>query len=444
MDPLLAMIVLVGLFVLLLISGMPIAFSLLLSSSISLYISFGLPGLFSVYTALFSAVRNELYVAIPMFTLMAMLLMRSGVGEQIYDCTFKWFGRAKGGLAVSTVIMCTLLAAITGLGGTGVLVAGPLALPQMKKRNYDMKFSLSLIPAGGALGPIIPPSVFMIIISAFTGVSVGKMFLGGVFPGLIIAAGFIVYILFRCWLNPALAPGGEETVPLKEKLTSTIKIYPVLLLLFSVLGVIYTGVATPTEASAVGAFGALICMLINKRFSWKAIKEAAFDSLPVSIMIYWLLIGGGAFSSALTRTGISKMLVDFFNSHNFSLGLLIFIMGLLIPFILGMFIDGPAISVITLPVFVPILALYGAETLLFFGVLFCVSLCIGYITPPFGANLFYLKGLVSSPSMASILGDISMSEIYNCIWPYVACMVIGLLISYLWPASVMWLPSLLH
>ena len=436
MDASTAVIILGSIFIVLLIIGMPIAFTMLLASTISLFLAFGMDGLFSIGAVILNVATNELYLAIPLFTLMAMMLTYSGIVEQIFDTTYKFFGNAKGGLAYLSVAMAAVLAAATGLGGTGVVVIAPLAIPEMIKRKYAKDFMYGLIPAAATLGPIIPPSIVMIVLASYTGESVGAMFLGGIIPGLLIAVGYCLYVAIRCMINPAAAPGMESTVSWGARLKSLVGLIPITLLIVATLGSIYAGIATATEAAGVGATGALIFMIYHGQFNWKNVKDVLNKSLLVSLMVYWLLMGGNSLAVALTRTGISAVINDTIIGMALSPGVLVTVM-VIIGLLLGMFIDAIAIIVITLPIFVPLLQTLHVD-LLWFGVVYTVALCIGYITPPFGANLFYLKGILTGGKIVD--HDVGIMDLYRAAIPYCLVMMLCLIIIMLIPAIITWAP----
>jgi len=427
-------IVILG-FLLLLLLGLPIAFSLISSSIIFILIFWKVDGLYLIGTTIYSVSSKEIYLAIPFFVFLASVLERSGIGEDLYDMFYKWVGRLGGGLAIGAVLICTIIDAISGLGASGIVTIGPIAMKEMSKRGYDKHMSVGCIAAGSALGPLIPPSIIMIIIAGFTGLSVGKLFAAGVIPGLLCSAGFIIYIVIRCFRNPKMGPTIPDDVIItwRDRLISLrLVILPVVLIL-TVMGSIYTGIATPTEGAAVGAFGALFCAVVRGRLTFPNIYAAGIASVKITCMVMWLLIGGSLFATVLNAIGvqetISRMLQDF--GTNYGPNMVLFIT-MLIPFIMGMFIDGAAITVLTMPIFFPVIVSVGIDPLLF-GLLFTINICLGYLTPPFGMNLFYMKGIVSS--------DITMEDIYRSIIPYVAVMIIVLILVVIFPSLALWLPN---
>jgi len=414
-------------------TGLPVAFSLMGISVLFMLIFFGPEPLCLIATSAFSQMRMEIIIAIPLFVFMSIVLQVSGIGEGLYDAMYKWMGRVRGGLAIGTIIASTLIAAMTGLGGTGVIIMGLLALPEMLKRNYNKQLSLGTIVAGGALGPLIPPSAIMVLLGAYSNLSIGKMFIGGIVPGLIMSVIFIIYIAVKAYLNPQIAPALEVElrVTWKEKFLCLRHLILPIVLIIVVLGSLYSGMCTPTEAAGFGAFGALVCTAIHRRLNWDTLKQALSSSLSITVMAIWLLIGGSCYATFLGYAGVR----DFIASA--LLGLPIGNMGIVvlmmvIALVLGMFIDSGAIVVICIPIFMPVIKMMGIDPL-WFGINFTIALIVGYISPPFGMNLFYMKGIAPE--------GITMVDIYRGAVPFCLMMVIVLVICMIFPSITMWLPN---
>lgn len=425
-------LIVVGTLMILLFSGLPVAFSLM-SCALIYTIFFWTPSaLYVASTAILSNLTKDIYLAVPMFIFMALLLEHGGIAEDLFDVMYKFFPEVPGGLAVGTVFMCTLIDAMSGLGGTAVVTIGVLALPEMRKRGYDKNIYLGCIPAGGSLGPLIPPSVLMILIGGMMGLSVGKLFACGMIPGLITSALFMVYIIVRCMLKPALAPSLpiEERLPWRERMASLKGILLPVILVIMVLGSIYTGMATPTEGASIGAVGAALCGIIKKRLTLTNLMTATLASLKINCMVMWLLIGGSMFASMMSATGISALVVSILPGPETPLKALAVMM--IIPFIMGMFMDGAAISVICVPLFGPVVLSMGIEPY-WFGTLFCISLITGYLTPPFGMNLFYTKGIAPP--------DITMGDLYKSVVPYIVIEFCVIILVFIWPDLALWLAS---
>lgn len=418
-----------------LLTGLPVAFCVFGIALLFTLIFLGPAALVMAFNSVFNVTTTDIFIAIPLFILMATVLQFSGIASALYALMYKWFAGLRGGLAIGTTFICTIIAAMTGLGGTGTVTMGMIAYPEMEKRGYSKSIMLGCIPTGGALGPLIPPSIIMIIIGGFASVSIGKMFIGGIIPGLFMAGLFMLYIGIRCGLRPELGPAIaiEERSTWGEKFSALRGLILPLMLIVVVLGSIYTGIATPTEAAGVGAFGALICAIINRQLNWENLKSALFTATRVTCMCFWLVIGGTAFSIFLGWTGGRHFIAEILTGLPLApIGIIIVMQ--LIGLFLGMFMDAAAISVICVPMFMPVVLELGFDPL-WFTLVLTINMIIGYITPPFGFNLFYLKGVVPP--------DVSMMDIYRAVIPFVGLMLIVLVVSVIFPPLVLWLPSLM-
>ncbi len=413
----------------LLAMGLPVAFSLIGISVLFMLIFFGPDSLYLIATSTFSQMRMEIIIAIPLFIFMSTVLQVSGIGEGLYEAMYKWIGRLRGGLAIGTVVACTIIAAITGLGGTGVILMGLLALPEMLKRNYSKSISLGSIVAGGALGPLIPPSAIMVLLGAYGNLSIGKLFTAGIIPGVIMSILFIIYIVIRANLNPEIAPAvpDEFRVTWKEKLLVLLKLILPIILIIVVLGSLYSGMCTPTEAAGLGAFGAIVCTAIHRRLNWKNLKEALTSSFTITVMVIWLLIGGSCYATFLGYAGVRDFVATaLLKLPMGNMGIVLFM--IVIAILLGMFIDSGAIVVICIPIFMPTIILMGIDPI-WFGIIFTIALIIGYVSPPFGMNLFYMKGIAPP--------NITMGDIYRSVLPFCLIMLITLGLCILFPSVPM-------
>jgi len=365
---------------------------------------------------------------------MASILEISGIGVRMYDMMYKWMAGIKGGLAMGTVFICTLIAAMTGLSGTGTLMMGMLAYPEMMKRGYNKKLAMGSIMGGGMLGPLIPPSLPMIITAGLTGISVGKIFMAGVFPGLICSLFFITYMGVRCVHRPRLGPPipVAERANWREKITSLLGLLLPIFLITLVLGGIYSGACTPTEAGAVGASGALICAAIYRSLNWRNLYSVVTKSFGLIIMCFWLVLGGSAFSSLCGFVGVNRFITNLIITLQISpIGIVTVMM--FITFILGMFMETAAILLIVVPVFIPIAVKLGIDLL---WICFLITMCavIGMLTPPFGYILFFFKGLGYK--------DVSITDIYLSVWGFIGLSLIVLVLCMLFPEIVLWLPRI--
>jgi tripartite ATP-independent transporter DctM subunit len=414
-------------------TGFSIAFSMLAVAAIG-YIFFAgpqtLPALFSVA---FRNITLDIFIAVPLFIFMAAILQVSGIGERLYDTMYKWMAGLKGGLAIGTVLICTLIAATTGMGGTGTIMMGLLAYPEMRKRGYEKLMALGCIPIGGALGPLIPPSIPAILIGGLGGLSTGKLFMAGIIPGLICSLLFCLYIGIRCFINPSLGPPvpTAERADWKTKFIALRGVIGALLLVILVLGGIYSGAFTPSEAGGIGAVGALVIGAFYRTLNWRNVREAIMTTFRVNAMVMWIVIGGASFSSVCGLTGVTDFMREILTGLPLGPYVVLFVM-LFIVFIQGMFIDNTAIIMISLPIMLPVATKLGFDPL-WFGFLFTMDVIIGMITPPFGYNLFYFKGLGHA--------DVSMMDIYRSVLPYIPLMVFALVLCVIFPELALWIPN---
>ncbi len=414
--------------------GLPLTFVLGGVSVIFLYFTWGIKSFYMVASQVWGSMNSFTLVAIPLFVLMAMLLEKTGVAQALYRMMHLWWGGVRGGLAIGTVAICTIFAAMVGISGAAVVTMGTIALPAMLERGYDKQMAIGCISAGGGLGILIPPSVLMILYSLITGVSVGKLFAAGVVPGIMLSVMICAYIFIRCGLQPKMGPAlpPEERGTWPEKFAALRAVFLPLLIVAMVLGSILFGLATPTEAAAVGVLGAMISAVVHRRMSWALLRESCIRTFRLTGMIMWILFAAHAFSSAYQSMGAQALIKGMMtNIPGGPWGTIVFIEMVLL--LLGMVLDPVGIMLITLPVFLPIITALGFDPI-WFGILFIINMEIGYQTPPFGFNLFYLKGIVP-PS-------ITMGDIYKSVTPYTLIMILGLILIMLFPALATWLPSL--
>ncbi|ETA49411.1 TRAP transporter large permease [Ponticoccus alexandrii] len=417
------------------LSGAGLAFVLGAIAFISTILLWGPSALIVAVLNTFETMTSESLMAIPLYVLMASILQKSAIIDALYDAMETWFARVNGGLAVGTIAICTILAAMTGVVGAAVAAMGILALPSMLKRGYYPPLALGAICAGGTLGILIPPSVVTIVYAITAQISIGKMFAAGIVPGLILAGSYIAYILVRTRLNPALAPKPDDIaeVPLREKLAKTKALILPAFVVVGVLGSIYAGIATPTEAAAVGVLGAAASSLVTRKFSLSMLSESATDTLRVTAMILWITIGARAFISTFVATGGADSLLSFVETLEASRWLILGAMVLILIF-LGLFLDEIGIILLCVPVFLPIVAALDFDPL-WFGVLFMITAQMAYITPPFGYTLFYLKGVLPE--------GIGIGQVYRGVIPFFLIQVAVLILFALFPGLVTWLPEAL-
>ena len=297
MDPQTAVYILFGSMFLVLLTGLPVVFGLGGISVILTYFMLGPPALGMAVSAMFGVMNNFGFLAVPLFLFMANILERSGVADDLYDMMHKWFGRVPGGLAIGTIIICTVFAAISGVSAAGIVTMGVIALPAMLKRGYDKHIAVGCVLAGGGLGQLIPPSSMMIVWALQAAESVGQMFLGGILPGIILAALYIAYILIRCIINPRLGPpiSRDEKCGWREKFIALRAVILPFLLIVAVLGSLFFGITTPTEAASIGAIGSIICAAIYRKLSWENLREALYATVKVVAFVCWIVSAGNVF-----------------------------------------------------------------------------------------------------------------------------------------------------
>jgi tripartite ATP-independent transporter DctM subunit len=422
--------------VILLATGLPIAFVTGAIAAIFTVLLLSPDALGLLTFRVWASMTNWVLVSIPMFIFMANMLIRAGVIEDLYEAMRIWWGPVRGGLAIGTVGICTILAAMVGVIGAGVVSMGLIALPEMLKRKYDKQMSLGCICAGGSLGILIPPSILFIIYAVTAGESIGRLFLGGVMPGLLLAALYMAYIGIRCYIKPELGPAmskEERMIPLRQKLSSLKSLVIPMIIIVGVLGTIFAGIAAPVEAAGVGALGTILVALLNRRFNWQILKETCLGTLKATCMVMWTIFGASAFVALYTMVGGANFIEEVILGLPFGRWGIFLIM-MLILITLGMFIDWVGILILTVPIFVPIIEYLGFDPL-WFGVIFNVNMQISFLSPPFGYALFYIKG-VAPP-------DITMMDVYRGIWPFIILQLVGLAMVIMFPQIAVWLPNLI-
>ncbi len=424
----------VAAFAALLLAGLPLAFATGAVAVIFTLYLFGVPGLSLVISRVFTLMGNYVLVSVPLFIFMACILERAGVAEAIFRSVYIWSGRLRGGLAVAVIISCALMAAMVGVIGAEIVTMGVVALPAMLSRGYKKDLALGCICAGGGLATLIPPSVVFIMWGLTAGVSIGQLYMAGVLPGLLLATLYIIYIVVRSHLQPEIAPlpsDEELAIPFMQKLAMMRELALPAFVAFTVLGSLYLGWATPTEAAGVGVVGALVAAAVNRRLTWENLKKAVGDTTKVTAMLYWLFFGSSALIGVYTLAGGTKLIQDVMTNLPVS-PIMVIILMQVIWIVLGCFIDWIGILLLTAPIFVPVAQALGFD-LVWLGVLFCMNMQISYISPPFGPAAFYLKGVTPR--------DVTLGEIFRSIWPYLGLQALGLAIVIAFPQVALWLPS---
>jgi tripartite ATP-independent transporter DctM subunit len=427
-------VILFGSLMILLIAGLPLVFSLGGVATFFIIFIWGVDALAVLANRTYMAMEMFMLVAVPMFIFMGAMLQKSGIAEDLYDLMYHWMGGLRGGLAAGTVLICTLFAAMVGISGAATTSMGLLALPSMLKRGYKKDIAIGCISGGGALGILIPPSVLMIVLALFARLSVGKLFIGGVFPGLLLCGLFVSYILIRSFIQKDLAPGvpPDERLPLREKLMLITGLIIPIGLIFAVMGSIFFGLATPSEASAIGAFGAIISAAIKRQLNWKNFVDALFICMRLSAMVIWIVFAASVFTALYAVTGAADLIGEMLLGVGGRWGPIIAMQAFFI--VMGMFFDPTGIVLLTTPIFFPVVISLGFDPL-WFGILFIINMEMAFLTPPFGFNLFYMKAVVPP--------GVTMMDIYRSSLPFVLLQLLGLIICMRFPQIVVWLPNLM-
>ena len=422
----------------LLMAGFPVTFTLMGTALCFGLIGFGWSFFNLLPLRIWGVMTNVTLIAVPLFVFMGVMLERSGLAEELLDTMGLLFGRLRGGLAISVVVVGALLGASTGIVGATVVTMGLLAVPTMLRRGYQKELATGTVSASGTLGQIIPPSIVLVLIGDIVGVSVGDLFMGAVFPGLLLVGLFILYLVIVSLLRPAWAPAMPrielDAISSRQLAARVCKaLFPPLFLMVAVLGSIFAGIASPTEAAAVGAVGATLLTVANRKFSITILQEVMQTTVRLTCMVFIILCGAAAFGLVFRGLGGDELVRNFLGglaeqySHNMVLAI---VMGLI--FVIGFFLDFIEITFIHVPVLAPIMIEFGFDPV-WFCVLIAVNLQTSFMTPPFGFSLFYLKA-VTPP-------EISTGHIYRGIIPFVIVQIIGLAIVVLFPQLATWLPK---
>ncbi len=419
----------------LLMIGFPVAFTLLGTALTFGLIGFGWDFFNLLPLRIWGVITNFTLLAVPLFVFMGVMLERSGIAEELLETMALLFGRMRGGLAISVVVVGALLGASTGIVGATVVTMGLLSLPTMLRRGYQPELATGTISAAGTLGQIIPPSIVLVLLGDIIGVSVGDLFIGAVFPGLVLVVLYIIYIIIISYVKPEwapLIPEEEWKDIVQQGLGKRVMkaLVPPLFLMVSVLGSIFAGIASPTEAAAVGATGSMLLAAANRRFNLKILKEVMEATTRLTCMVFIILVGAGAFGLVFRGLGGDQWVRSYIQHIPYGKWGVLFIC-MTIVFIIGFFLDFIEITFIHIPVLAPIMKELGFDPL-WFALLFAVNLQTSFMTPPFGFSLFYLKG-VAPPS-------ITTGHIYRGIIPFVILQLCGLLVLVFFPPLATWLP----
>ena len=389
-------------------------------------------------TRIYGTMDNFVLVAITLFILMGNFLTLSGVADELFKALRVLFGPVRGGVGLAVIAVCIVFAACTGIIGASVVTMGLLAGPFLLRYGYSKELTMGMVAAGGSLGILIPPSIMLVMMAEQTAQSAGKLLIAGIFPGVLLGVLYMIYIGVVCWLKPEMGPAipKEELaqIPVSKRITDTFKFaLPPLALIFAVLGALFFGIATPTEAAGVGSLAAFLMIIAYRRFDWRNFKDTIFSTGKTVTMVITILIGATTFTAVFITQGGGKAMVDGIMGLGLSpMGT--YWMMMVIYIILGCFIDWIGIIMITFPIFLPIAKALGFDTLWFTAML-AINLQMSFLTPPFGYALFYLSGMG--------LEGVKIEHIYRGVVPFLILQFIGIAICTYWPGIVVWLPNMM-
>ncbi len=427
--------VILGLLTVLFLSGLPIAFSFALFNLIGILLWMGGSENFSLLAvSAFASVVSFPLIALPLFILMGELLFQSGVVAIVLDSVGKWLVGLRGNLSLVAVTAGTLFGTMSGSAVSGVAVLGSTLAPEMRKRGYSKELALGPILGSGCLAMIIPPSVLAVLLGSLGQIPVGDLLIAGVIPGVLLALCYAVYIVVRVRMNPALAPVVDERrYSAREKLRALGRMAPILVITLLIWGVLLLGIATPSEAAAIGVFGSLLVMALYRRLTWRAVVRSLLDTVKISGMILLIIVGAAAFTQILAFTGTTSKIVSFASQSGFA-PMLVLVGMMLTMIVLGSFLDELALLMISIPIYMPVATALQFDPV-WFGLLMLLTLEIATISPPYGLALFVLKGVVP---------DASMGDVWKASIPYMAISTAVLALIIAVPAIATWLPRALR
>ena len=406
------------------IGGVAVAFSLLL---------WGAGGEGMAFHASFSLLNWYPLLTLPLFIYIGYMFSKSGIADDLYRMMHVWFGPVRGGLAIGTIVLMAIIAAINGLSVAGMAIGNTICLPEMVKRKYDKIMISGVIQAASSLGIMIPPSVVLVLYGMIARQPVGQLWMAGVLPGIMLAVMFILYIMIRCFIQPQLGPAAskeERNISWGQKFKLLSSAILPIVIIFLMSGLFFLGVTSLVESSAVGAIAITIIALINKRLTWKIMVEVLRDTLSVSCMFMWVILAALAFGAVFDGLGAVYAIEKLFLSYDLGRWGIMAMMQLSY-IIMGMFLDDTAMLIVVAPLYVPLVIKLGFNPI-WYGILYTITCQIAYLTPPFGYNLFLMKAMAPK--------DFTIGDIYKSVWPFVAVMVAGLILVMAFPDIALYLP----
>ena len=434
MDSVTITFIIIGGFLGLLFLGMPVFGALGSSSVVGILLIQGPRGLGAVPGVIYDRLAVFPLVAVPLFILMGEIIFHSGIGSSIFTATNRWLNKLPGSMGMASVAACAIFSALCGVSVAGAATIGSFAIPEMIDRGYNKSLATGCVAASGGLALLIPPSVALILYGVVGDESVGRLFIAGILPGMVLAGMMMGYIFLIGIFSPTAAPANPDEVTWKMRFESLFHIWPVMVLILLVLGSIYKGIATPTEAAAVGCVGALIIALLKGRLSWKVLQIILRTTVSTSTMIMLIFASALLFGYVLTRLQVPQELASFVLSLHLANGAVLFCIFTVL-YLMGMFMDVVSVILISTPIFLPIILQMGYSSL-WFGIVMAIACEIGTETPPVGLNLFVIKG-VSPPS-------VSLMDVIRGSLPFALVETVGLVLFIVFPDLVLWLPNLLQ
>jgi len=432
----LILLILFGGLVVLLASGLPVAFCFLLVNLVGVvWFWGGEAGLRQLILSMDVSVTTFVLLPVPLFIFMGEVLFHSGMGLRAIDVIDKWMGRMPGRLGLLAVGSGTLFSTMSGSSMATTAMLGTILVPEMEKRGYKKPMSLGPIMGGGGLAMIIPPSALAVLLASLARISVGKLLISGIIPGLILAFFYAAYIIIRCWLQPSIAPSYKVMpTPLAKKMVSTVyHVLPLGLLIFLVIGVIFAGIATPSEAAALGALGSLFLAAVYRGLNWEVLKKSVLGAIRITVMMFMIMTGATAFSQILGFSGASRGLLGAVAGLPVAPILLVISMQVIVLF-MGCFMEQASMLMLVLPIYMPVIHLLGYDPV-WFGILLLINMEVGMTSPPFGLSLFVMKG-VAPP-------DTTMGDIYRAILPFIGFHLVVMALITAFPIIALWLPSMM-
>jgi tripartite ATP-independent transporter DctM subunit len=420
----------------LLASGMPIGFAAGVLGVVGLIITGRTVALFSISTWAYGTLADFILIALPLFIFMAEVLAFTGLSDDLFDALDKWMGKLPGGLAVASVGACAAFAASSGSSTATAATMGVITIPEMLKRGYNKSFCTGAVAAGGTLGILIPPSIAMIIYGIWVEQSIGRLFVAGFIPGIITAAMMMTFIVIAAAVRPSLAPRGESTrVTWRERFIALFKVWPIVAVFLSIMGSIYFGIATPTEAAAIGVVVVLSFAAFRRKLTIRNLSEALLGAVRLSVFILVLIIGMTILAYLLTTLRIPQELSGWVVGLGLSKWGVIWAM-IVTYFVMGMFLDVIGMLMLTLPIFYPIAMSLGFDPI-WYGIMLVLNMEVALLTPPVGLNVYVLKGVVDPYG-------VRVEDIFKGVVPFVAILLISMVLLQIWPQIALWLPSTMH